>query len=112
MSIFKFIDQKFFFFYSLCLGLLGGGYPTVWMQLVTKNYGTNQRNLSSNVLYALGRGSGIGFNLLFSSWIVAPQNFQYYCLMSIGIITLMVLIVLKNTGSYYNKNVDFIEGFS
>jgi len=112
LSIFKLIDQNMFFIYSIGLGLLGGGHPAVWMQLVTKHYGTNQRSTAANTLYALGRGSGIGFNLLLSSWIINPQYFNYYSLITVIIITIIVFIALKNTGSYYNKSINYIESYS
>lgn len=112
LSIFKLIDQNMFFIYSIGLGLLGGGHPAVWMQLVTKHYGTNQRSTAANALYALGRGSGIGFNLLLSVWIVNPQFFNYYSLITVITITIIVFTALKNTGSYYNKSVNYIERYS
>jgi MFS family permease len=110
MSIFGIVTQPYFFYYALLLGLLGGGLPTVWIQLVTKSYGTNQRNTASNTLYALGRSSSIGFNFLISSWLGAPQSFSAYCLTTIITLTLVVLIALWYTANTYSTDSNYLEG--
>lgn len=109
LSSFSIVNQLWFFMYTFAIGLLGGGLPSIWIQVVAKNYGTNQRNTATNTLYIIGRSSSIGFNLLISTWIVNPQNFNYYCIITTLAITgfsIIAAIKLKDT---YSNNIDYIE---
>lgn len=108
LSGFHFVSDSWFFIYSLALGLLGGGLPSIWIQVVAKSYGTNQRNTSTNILYVLGRGSGIIFNLLISAWLVSPKNFGLYSIITTIILATISIIVILNTKNVYKTDVDYL----
>ena len=97
---FVFITDQTFFFYNFGLGLIGGGLPTIWIQMINKEYPTNIRSTASNTLYALGRVSTVGFNLLFLTWIKNRQIFitnTIICTVIISVLIVLVLLTSKNT---------------
>jgi MFS family permease len=106
---FSYVSELWFFAYALALGLLGGGLPSIWIQVVAKNYGTNQRNTATNILYVLGRGSSIIFNLLISTWLISPKSFGLYCIITTIVIAIISIIVVFNTGNVYKADVDYLE---
>ncbi len=109
LAIFKLISPEYFFFYSILLGLIGGGLPTIWIQMVAKSYATNHRNTATNTLYVIGRGSSIGFNILISYWLATPKYFTLYCIITIlvlGILSILAIITSKNM---YISNIDYLE---
>ncbi|MCE2705786.1 MAG: MFS transporter [Proteobacteria bacterium] len=109
MPTFWLINGKWFFPYAIVLGLLGGGLPTAWIQLVIKSYGTNLRSTASNTLFAFGRLSGIGFNLIISVWLVAPKTFHIHVIFAVVGIVFLVLLALIRTPNNYIKNMEYIE---
>jgi MFS transporter, putative metabolite:H+ symporter len=109
VPLFKFIPDEFYFIYCLFIGLLGGGLPSVWIQIINKSYPTEIRNTASNTLYALGRGSGIIFNLLYLVWITNKSLFIYSITVSAIVIASLVIIVLLNTKNNYNYALNQIE---
>ena len=109
LILFKHVSQIWFFAYCLLLGLLGGGLPSVWIQLIAKSYGTNQRNTATNTLYVIGRGSGIGFNLLISIWLINPKDFSFYCIITTIIVAVLSIIATLNTGNVYKKEIDYVD---
>jgi MFS family permease len=106
---FSFVSQTSFFIYALLLGILGGGLPSIWIQLVAKHYGTNQRNTATNILYVFGRGSGIIFNLLISAWLINPKNFGIYSIITTIILAVISIIVILNTKNVYKTNIDYLN---
>lgn len=74
MSIFPYIPESYLGFYSLGLGLLGGGCPILLMQQFGRDVPVPIRSLACNTLFALGRASSIGFNLLMSYWVMHPDT--------------------------------------
>ena len=109
VPLFRFIPDNFFFIYCLFIGLLGGGLPTVWIQLISRSYPTEIRNTASNTLWAMGRGSGIIFNLLCLVWITNKSLFIYSITVSSLVIASLVIIVLLNTKNNYNNALNQIE---
>ena len=109
LSSFSLVSQSYFFAYALILGLLGGGLPTVWIQVVTKSYGTNQRNTATNTLYVIGRGSSIGFNLLISYWLASPKYFSIYCIITAIIIAGFSILAAKTSKNMYISEIDYLE---
>ncbi len=110
MPFFWLINDKLFFMYSIVLGLLGGGLPTVWVQLVIKSYGTNLRSTATNTLFAFGRVSCIGFNLLISLWLLNSGNFRFNVAIMVIAIFILVIFALFNTKNNYTTQIEFIEG--
>jgi putative MFS transporter len=108
MPSFSLITNHMFLVYCILLGLLGGGYPVIWVQVVMKNYGTNQRSTATNFLYALGRGSGIFLNLIISS-LLAHKNFMPYSYVLIVSVIVLVAISLIFSAEKYNSNLPVIE---
>ncbi|APJ04992.1 hypothetical protein AXG55_14265 [Silvanigrella aquatica] len=109
MPLFIYVPQNLFFVYTLFLGLLGGGLPTVWIQIVVKSYGTNLRSTASNFLFAFGRLSGILFNLIISTLLLTPQNFHFNVVIVIATIVSLVLFALFKTNNNYNSNMEYTE---
>lgn len=91
MTTFYLIPERALLAYSLGLGLVGGGYPIIWAQIVTRAFPIYIRSLASNFLYALGRGSGLIFNSIVAIWLVKPANLPLYS--SILVATLFVLAI-------------------
>ena len=109
LPMFIFINDNIYFYYFLAVGLLGGGLPTVWIQMINKSYPTAIRNTATNTLYAMGRGSCIIFNLLCQTWIHNKSLFIYSIITSTFVIGSLVIIVLLNTKNNYNKVLNQIE---
>ena len=109
IPLFRFIPDSFFFIYCLFLGLLGGGLPTVGIQIINKSYPTEIRNTASNTLYAMGRGSSIISNLLCQIWITNKSLFIYSITTSVFVITSLVIIALLNTKNNYNYSLNKLE---
>ena len=109
ISCYSFVKKDFFLLYALILGLLGGGLPTVWIQVVTKSYGTNHRNTAANTLYVVGRSSSIGFNILIAIWLANPKNFSMYCIITTIIITLSSIFAAITSKNMYIREIDYIE---
>ena len=109
MPLFYLVTDNTLFLYSCGLGLLGGGYPTVWIQLVSRSYGTNLRNSASNVLFALCRASGIIFNLLVAYWLARPDSIVFNLFVMMGIILMITLLCLYRIKDNYGKSIVFIE---
>ncbi|MGV3279015.1 MFS transporter [Rickettsiales bacterium LUAb2] len=78
MLVFPLISNSLFTFYALILGILGGGLPVVWIQIITKSYNTSIRNTASNALFALGRVSTILFHLIIVAVLQNHINFYYF----------------------------------
>ena len=108
LSGFNLVTDSWFFVYTLSLGILGGGLPSLWIQVVAKSYGTNQRNTATNILYVLGRGSGILFNLLISAWLVNPMVFGLYSIITTIALAIISIIVILNTKNIYKTDVDYL----
>lgn len=109
MPLFWIINDKLFFMYSVALGLLGGGLPTVWVQLVVKSYGTNLRSTATNTLFAFGRVSCIGFNALIGLCLLTPTHFRVNVLIMVIVIVALVLFSLLNIKNNYLTNMEFLE---
>ena len=108
MPIFHLVTDHTLFIYACGLGLIGG-YPTVWIQIVSRSYGTNLRNSASNVLFALGRAFGIIFNLLTAYWLTNPDSIIFNLFIMTAIILIITMLCLYNTKDNYNKKMVFIE---
>lgn len=91
MNIYRFVPEEAILAFSIGLGLIGGGYPIIWAQMVANAFPIHIRSLASNVLFALGRASSIGFNIIISTWIVAPSNFIHYGVILTSTIFIMAL---------------------
>lgn len=109
LSCYSFVTPNWFIVYTLILGIIGGGLPSIWIQVVAKSYATNQRNMATNTLYIIGRGSSIGFNLLISSWLIHPKYFNYNCIITTGIITGLSIIAAIGTPNVYNNAIDYLD---
>src|SRR6185437_741459 len=105
---FMFITDGTFFIYNFGLGLIGGGLPTIWIQMIGKEYPTNIRNTASNTLYALGRASTVGFNLFFLSWIKNRQVFITNTIICAVIISILIAVVLLTSKNTYAKDLHTI----
>lgn len=99
MPIFAYVGQNLLLIYSIGIGILGGGYPVAWILLVTKSYGINIRSTASNLLFAMGRISGILFNLLIMHWLINPKtlvsNAVYIIITVIGL-SFIILTMIKD----------------
>ncbi|MCX8514995.1 MAG: MFS transporter [Burkholderiales bacterium] len=100
MPGFTFVTDNTFLSYCILLGLLGGGYPVIWVQVVMKNYGTNQRSTATNFLYAMGRGSGILLNLIISALLAHKYFIPYAYLLIIGVIALVGMSLFFSQEKY------------
>lgn len=109
MSAFSLVNDKWFFPYSIIIGLLGGGLPTVWMQVAAKSYGVNLRSTATGMIGGIGRFSCIGVNLLASYWLMVPKTFVSNCIISIIIIGVISIIALLNTSNNYATDPNFVE---
>jgi MFS family permease len=102
------VNQQFFLLYAICLGCLGGGLPTIWIQIVSKSYGTVQRNTATNLIYILGRLSMIFFNIGLSLLINLPKQFWVFIIFTAVIIFLLNFIIIRNEANLYNQGMDYI----
>lgn len=105
---FVFITDQTFFIYNFALGLIGGGLPTIWIQMISKEYPTNIRNTASNTLYALGRASTVGFNLFFLNWIKNRHVFITNTIICAVIISILIVVVLLTSKNTYAKDLHTI----
>lgn len=106
MTSYRFVSENALLAYSLGLGMIGGGYPIIWAQLVANSFPTHIRSLASNFLFALGRGSSIGFNLLISAWIAAPGAFMKYSTILVISIFLLAVFGIWKSKSYYSYPIE------
>jgi putative MFS transporter len=109
IPIFKYVTENYFILYSILIGLLSGGAPTVWIQIVVKSYGTNQRNTAANVLFAMSRVSSIIINMFILYLLRTPENFAiniFYLTILVGILVIISLIFTENN---YSKIMNYIE---
>ncbi|HLX55287.1 MAG TPA: MFS transporter [Aquella sp.] len=109
LPLFRFISNDFFFIYCLFIGLLGGGIPTVCVQIINKSYPTEIRNTASNTLFAMGRSSSIVFNLLCQIWIINKNLFIYSITTCVFVIASLVIIALLNTKNNYAYELNQIR---
>ncbi|MFN8770459.1 MAG: MFS transporter [Neisseriaceae bacterium] len=109
MPVYAYVNKEFYLLYAVVLGLLGGGLPTIWIQVVVRSYGTNIRSTASNALFATGRLTAILFNSLISGWLLIPQNFKFNVIYTVAIIVILVLIAIFTTKNNYDKNMEYIE---
>ena len=109
MPSYSLINNQYYSLYAISLGLLGGGLPTVWIQVVVKSYGTNIRSTASNTLFAFGRLSGILFNTFIASWILYPETFQIKVTGAVVIIAILVILSIILTKNNYDSNMGFVE---
>ncbi len=106
---FKYITDQTLFIYSILIGIAGGAYPPIWIQLVSKSFGTNIRNTASNSLFALGRASCILFNAIIGYSLI-NIHFGISYLKCLIIITLLLAIIsLYTIKDNYNSRVDYLE---
>jgi MFS family permease len=91
MSNFAHISETYLWLYSCGLGCIGGGYPIVCTQLLAHEYPVYIRSLASNALTALGRLSGIIFNLLITNWLMNKQAFIHQVIYTSIIVFLLAL---------------------
>lgn len=99
MTIYRFIPENAILAYSIGLGMIGGGYPIIWAQFVAKSFPIHIRSLASNLLFALGRASSIGFNIIIATWIASPQTF-----MQNSLILVTVVFILAITSLWQSKS--------
>lgn len=104
----RFIGYQQFTIYSLLIGCIGGGLPTLWIQIVAKNYGTNQRNTATNVIYIIGRASMIAFNIGISYFMNIENSFWSFVGWSTGLIALFNIIVILRSRNVYATDVDYV----
>ena len=109
MPIFFLVSDEFFFVYCIILGLLGGGLPSVWIQVVLKSYGTNLRGTATSTLNGFGRLSCVGFNLLSSMFLSNSHDFIVYCIIVVVLTVFSVLIILFTTKNNYATKINFLE---
>ena len=103
----RYINNELYIIYCLILGIVGGCVPVVWIQLVIKHFGTNQRNTATNLLTALGRASTIIYNTLISFWI--HKDFLSFVTIATIFTTIFVAISLFTTDDKYSHKIDFIQ---
>lgn len=108
IPLFTFITDNLFFSYSFAIGLIGGGLPTIWIQMINKEYPTNIRNTASNTLYALGRCSAVGFNLFFLTWIKHREIFITNIILCTFIIGLLIIFALVTSENTYDRELQTI----
>jgi MFS family permease len=94
------IPENLLWVYCGGLGLLGGGYPVIWTQTAARDFPLAIRSLASGTLTALGRGSGIIFNLLISSWLITPNAFSHYASLTFSIVFILAISSLFTLKSY------------
>ena len=104
----RFIGYQQFTIYSLLIGCIGGGLPTLWIQIVAKNYGTNQRNTATNVIYIIGRASMIAFNIGISYFMNIESSFWSFVGWSTGLIALFNIIVILRSRNVYATDMDYV----
>ena len=109
LSIFPLVTRQWFLWYALLLGLLGGGLPSIWVQVVIRSYGINQRSTAANSLNACGRLSMIAYNMLASYWICNPQTFSRNCIIFVIILSMLVFVALFYTPNNYNNKMNYTE---
>ncbi len=109
IPIYRYIDNSNYFIYALGLGLLGGGLPTTWIQIVVRDYGANLRNTASNTLFAGGRLVGMLFNLLIANWILNFNRFNANIIITCIVIVALVLIAIFFTKNNYNQDMRYVE---
>lgn len=109
IPLFTYVTEDYFMLYSILVGFIAGGGPTVWIQIVVKSYGTNQRNTASNILFALGRLCSIVINMLTLYLLKTPENFAiniFYLTSGVGILVLISLLFTKNN---YFQEMNYVE---
>lgn len=109
LPLFSFINDKLFLAYFIVLGLLGGGLPTIWIQMINKSFPTVIRSTASNTLYAMGRASSIAFNLLLINWIGHKSTFIPHVIFTVIIITAAVTMTLFTMKNNYSKIINRIK---
>lgn len=104
----RFIGYQQFTIYSLLIGCIGGGLPTLWIQIVAKNYGTNQRNMATNVIYIIGRASMIVFNVGISYFMNIENSFWSFVMWLTVLIALLNIIVILCSRNVYAADMDYL----
>jgi MFS family permease len=94
MPLFDIVSESYLFFYSVGLGLMGGGYTILLTQQAARDFPIHIRSVACNCLFALGRASSILFNLLISAWLIVPEQFILRALLTIVIVFLLASISL------------------
>jgi hypothetical protein len=109
VPLFQYVTEEYFSLYALSLGLLGGGAPIIWIQIVTRSYGTNQRSTASNTMFAIGRVFAIMMNFLIVWWLQTPDLFIRNVLYFTYIVGFLVIISLIFTKNNYSRDICFTE---
>lgn len=105
----KYINDQNLFIYCIIIGVIGGSYPPIWIQLVSRSYGTNLRNTASNSLFALGRLSGIFFNIIISYSLANMHLGVYYLKYLIILVLTFAILSLFTIKDNYNSKLDYLE---
>ena len=101
MTVYRWIPESDILVYSIGLGLIGGGYPILWAQMSASSFPIHIRSLASNILFALGRASGIIFNIMISAWIIDKQLFVQN-----GLFLVVALFILSSISVWRIKKPD------
>jgi len=76
---------------------------------VVRSYGANIRSTASNSLFAVGRATGIVFNLLVANWLTNARVFQYGVMVVVIFIAVSYLCALLFTANNYNVDMAYME---
>ncbi len=90
-SIYCYVMANTFIPYFFIIGFICGGLPTLWIEIVIKNYPTHIRNTATNLLYVGGRASGILFN--FIQGILLSNNSQTY--VHVNLVLVLIISALS-----------------
>lgn len=108
-TTFPFVNDVFFIPYCLVLGMVAGGHPVAWIQLVSKSYGTNIRSTATNFLFAMGRLTNIVLNAVLVHILSWGKGFSYVLIGSGVFVIGLSLYVLGKISDRYDASVDFTD---
>lgn len=107
LAVHRQITDFTFIPFGICLGILGGGYPIIWIQFALRFFSTNIRNTTSNFLFAMGRGWSILFNMIFIHWIANGHAFSVKSIWAAIFISILCFGILMGIKDNYNKDLAF-----
>ena len=102
-----YINDYTIFLFGIGLGILGGGYPTIWMQFALRYFPTSIRNTSSNLLFSFGRMTSILFNFIFLKWLSSHDYFSGHIVILVILISVLCFCLLIKMKDTYGSDLVF-----
>lgn len=95
--------------YAIIIGIFTGGYPVIWMQSVTRDFGTNVRSTATNLVSTMGNASKILINIILGYSLAIPSHTIYDIKLLIIIVISISILALVVTNNTYHARLDYIQ---